>query len=1480
MFLIVSNNSDILSLTNKELEYIPKVVLLREFPNCISKLWDKLPEHIKADSEFCGPGTHLEQRLARGDRSINPLDAACREHDIAYSRSNELAERHVADNILVAKTRKRITARNSTLGERAADTAVWAVMKAKTKFGMGLKTNKKRSKRILPVAKRGGILPLLPLLGVVGSLVGGAAGVAKAVSDNKATQRQLEELKRHNRVMEGQREQGTILSGGKKGNKRTFSDTETCAPSTKTSLTRFADANSCCNSGGSLSDDGDSSLSGKAKTRKVEEKANAYVTSDLPPYVVHIHLLCNSRNNMPHPVKIFANVGKVRPSPNIIEMKRLGIGKILVECRTAAAANRLASNPDLANYNLKAVIPNYRVLRTGIIRDIPQEFDVEEIKASLSTSQNHKVISVHRLNRKSIINGSVQYVPSRTICVKFARQSLPSHAFLFWSRHEIHPYIPKARICYSCYRMGHVSASCRSQPRCIYCGNSPHGNESTCLLKDNTPCCINCSGEHLPVDARCTGSSNLFAILTTNRFDTLNRSSNEESYASNQQGLYARVAAGTSSRPRQRIPQHFRNPVASNSTSPSPEGTQAQRSAAGRNPSSMPNGRLPSFSGNGVCLQQIYPHTSAMGTQGAGPPPQPPLDRNANNEPGGAGFFEVLLDLFGSCGALGNSNLSALINKILTLIKIISPFLNQVLNLFNSSSPSSQQQTFFQQHPPQASHPWDGESLLNPSSKFCLKNFRIIRKDRSAIGECGICTLVGCDICFEHVDVSSTLHDSIEVQGIKVKNASLVIINVYRHPNKRTPTTVLTALFELANTYNNILFVDDFNAHHSSWGCGKTDAVGRNLADVLDSLNMVITNNRSPTLLTPPGFAVSIIDLAIVSAFLAPFCTFGNSPDTAGSDHFPIAIHLGVDLAQKKRFLYKIRLDKIQRADLLVRLFKESHLLANIEDFDEASTRYSRFIELIKNQVSSVLPDRPISPRSRFVSQFKASPVWWDEECQREIDNRAKAMRAFKQLSTLNNLAKYKKACTSCTKVINKRKRDKWKALCNSFDGKTPTSKLWNLIKSFRNRNLILSNESPCPAQVIDQAIFNLCPDSCLDGNLPSFSQMKLQNANSPIVISFLNKDLSRKELDLAMNSSKRKPKSTSLIMDLYDPFIAHKGTPQGSSLSPSLFNLYLRLIRAQVASEVQILQYADDIVIFATDKEVPPLLPNLWTSQSMDNRSPGQSLLTDAMAAVACTKWGAQPESMLCLYRAIFRGAIEYESLIFRIKGNRKIFLRLERLQYRAIRLSLVYRMSTPINVMLAEAKQHANRAKGLLIDGSLGQVSRILCESSAGNNGFLHGSKSDNSSMVGAGVFSPDLGLSVCDKLPSASFIFSAEAWAILQAINACLDLDIVNAIIFSDSKSVLETLASANGNHGNHIIHQIKNKLCHANSRKFNSTLCCYQPTKAFMEMKRPTEGPNSPLHMEKDPSLKFLTRIYRLRPENTALHLLRIIWSQQP
>lgn len=57
---------------------------------------------------------------------IEILDVACRDHDIAYSNSIDLAEQHAADNILTEKARKRITVRDPTLEERAAARTVRA----------------------------------------------------------------------------------------------------------------------------------------------------------------------------------------------------------------------------------------------------------------------------------------------------------------------------------------------------------------------------------------------------------------------------------------------------------------------------------------------------------------------------------------------------------------------------------------------------------------------------------------------------------------------------------------------------------------------------------------------------------------------------------------------------------------------------------------------------------------------------------------------------------------------------------------------------------------------------------------------------------------------------------------------------------------------------------------------------------------------------------------------------------------------------------------------------------------------------------------------------------------------------------------------------------------------------------------------------------------------------------------------------------
>lgn len=237
---------------------------LKEGGGLVNSLINNLPVELHLPGyQYCGPGTKLHKRLARGDPGINELDRACKEHDITYSQSKDLGHRHKADRILEERAWSRVKSKDASIGEKAAAWVVTNSMKAKRKLGMGLQHKRQRRSvsfrgavvnnvkkalkkirnldlksgasialsaakvclkgvggkkrvrvpRVIPIPKTGGLLPLLPImgaLGAIGSLAGGSAAIAQAVNKVKAAHKQLEESKRHNKEME-------TIALGKKG---------------------------------------------------------------------------------------------------------------------------------------------------------------------------------------------------------------------------------------------------------------------------------------------------------------------------------------------------------------------------------------------------------------------------------------------------------------------------------------------------------------------------------------------------------------------------------------------------------------------------------------------------------------------------------------------------------------------------------------------------------------------------------------------------------------------------------------------------------------------------------------------------------------------------------------------------------------------------------------------------------------------------------------------------------------------------------------------------------------------------------------------------------------------------------------------------------------------------------------------------------------------------------------------------------------
>ena len=103
-----------------------------------------------------------------------------------------------------------------------------------------------------------------------------------------------------------------------------------------------------------------------------------------------------------------------------------------------------------------------------------------------------------------------------------------------------------------------------------------------------------------------------------------------------------------------------------------------------------------------------------------------------------------------------------------------------------------------------------------------------------------------------------------------------------------------------------------------------------------------------------------------------------------------------------------------------------------------------------------------------------------------------------------------------------------------------------------------------------------------------------------------------------------------------------------------------------------------------------------------------------------------------------------------------------------------------------------------------------------------FTAGSKQSDS-WVGAALYSPHMNIELQFKLSEYTSIYSAEAIAIGEAIQHMLDHNIPHLLIFSDSKSVLETDSGSNSSSStSHLIFNIRNPLFLANQNNLDVAL----------------------------------------------------------
>lgn len=154
---------------------------------------------------------------------------------------------------------------------------------------------------------------------------------------------------------------------------------------------------------------------------------------------------------------------------DISKIKKVDYSKLLVQFNSCEAANNLINNPILKSKNLIAYIPSFRTSRQGIIRNVPLDLSVDDIKSGLVSS--FEVASVRRLNRKILSeDSSSSFIPSKSVSISFKDQRLPNYIYLYMVRYELSPFISKTIQCFSCFHFGHSKFQCKGYSRCIHWG--------------------------------------------------------------------------------------------------------------------------------------------------------------------------------------------------------------------------------------------------------------------------------------------------------------------------------------------------------------------------------------------------------------------------------------------------------------------------------------------------------------------------------------------------------------------------------------------------------------------------------------------------------------------------------------------------------------------------------------------------------------------------------------------------------------------------------------------------------------------------------------------------------------------------------------------------------------------------------------------------------------------------------------------------
>ncbi|XP_077274290.1 uncharacterized protein LOC143903991 isoform X1 [Temnothorax americanus] len=696
-----------------------------------------------------------------------------------------------------------------------------------------------------------------------------------------------------------------------------------------------------------------------------------------------------------------------------------------------------------APVKLRANLEQRFCISKGVISDWPSS--IPELWSCIRDKS--KILSIERMYRRKWDpeNSKTTLVATDSIIVTFKDKNIRDlTVFDNGIALRVRRYVPQVRQCFNCFRFGHTKLSCKSDTRCIICGDKAHGR---CEREQR---CYNCGGQHKSTFRGCPqyDKNKNINIVMAHR--------NVSFYSARQ------IVEGETTDSSQEFQNKFTNPTSWPSL-PHSSGPNSYSEVLRSVPRSSRTSGLaaPIRRDNGNSLPPLSTRDKRSTIYEA---PRKNFYKSFDLRSGEitrekrgimfsasrCGESEVLSrDNFVNVDHQEDQRITETIESILLLLRRVPGARIKLIRALAMSGSQEDQE---------GDAPQYSDNLQLYEETENRESSRTIQS-RNILGSGGVSISVRSCIAFDVLPIVGTPPTMYDTVGIKTSNLenNINIVAVYRHPRAGMSARDLTTVF---NTINgnpcDSIILGDFNAHNTAWNCESSNNNGDILHDAMANAGFICINVDTRSRIGYSGQRDSNIDLLFAAGSVAGSIDYQQLDESHDSDHVPIGFFVDINTRIYRKLSNRTSTKRTDWSKYRVIVEREiDRTLApagpRFEDYFEKY--YQDFISTLKSAVFQASGrrmdmNRPcqIDPR-----KVKRSHRWWNLDCDVAIRDRRRAFSEFKRLRNIHAWTEYKRQCAVTRKVLNKAKKDNFDDFCKGINRFTSLSYVWSTMRILKN---------------------------------------------------------------------------------------------------------------------------------------------------------------------------------------------------------------------------------------------------------------------------------------------------------------------------------------------------------------------------------------------------------------------------------------------